>query len=92
MKSIAQSARLIKAQATGYLQLIDDDAVLRLARDNDLVLRLQYQPGDFVHAGRALVEAWPPGRCGEDVERRPRGGFCRRLAPDRAAGPALSGR
>jgi len=60
--------QLIKARATGYLQVIDDDALLRLARDNDLILRLQYQPGDFVHAGRTLVEAWPPGGCGGDIQ------------------------
>jgi uncharacterized membrane protein len=54
---------LVTALATGYLQTIEDDAILALAREHDLVLRLQYQPGDFVRAGRALVEAWPPERC-----------------------------
>ncbi|MBU4436255.1 MAG: DUF2254 domain-containing protein [Alphaproteobacteria bacterium] len=54
---------LVTADDTGYLQLIDDDAVLRVARAHDLVLRLQYQPGDFIHVGRTLAEAWPPERC-----------------------------
>ena len=54
---------LVAVTATGYLQTIDDDAILALARDHDLVLRLQYQPGDFVRAGRVVVEAWPPERC-----------------------------
>ena len=54
---------LIAASGTGYLQVVDDDALLGLAREHNLVLRLQYQPGDFVHAGRTLVEAWPPERC-----------------------------
>jgi uncharacterized membrane protein len=61
----AEGARrsLVEASATGYLQLIDDSALLRHATRHDLVLRLQHEPGDFIHAGRALVEAWPPEHC-----------------------------
>ncbi|WP_091740598.1 DUF2254 domain-containing protein [Phenylobacterium immobile] len=67
--SQADGARraLVAAKDTGYLQLIDDDAVMVVAREHDLVLRLQYQPGDFIHAGRTLVEAWPPERCDDDT-------------------------
>ena len=28
---------------------------------------MQYQPGDFVHVGRTLVEALPPERCNDDI-------------------------
>lgn len=56
---------VVKAKGTGYIQFLDDEAVLRVAREHDLVLRLQYQPGDFVHVGRALIEAWPRSRCDE---------------------------
>ena len=31
------------------------------------MLRLQYQPGDFAHVGRTLVEAWPPERCDDEA-------------------------
>jgi len=54
---------VVVASETGYLQVIENQGLLNTAREHDLVLRLQYQPGDFVHAGRALVEAWPPERC-----------------------------
>lgn len=57
--------RIVAAKDTGYIQFLDDEAVLRLASKHDLVLRLQYQPGDFVHVGRALVEVWPPERCND---------------------------
>lgn len=57
----------IPALATGYIQLIDDEALLAHAHEHNLVLRLQYQPGDFVHVGRTLIEAWPPERCNEAV-------------------------
>ncbi|WP_340645442.1 DUF2254 domain-containing protein [Phenylobacterium sp.] len=58
---------LVTAKDTGYLQLIDGDTILSIAREHDLVLRLQYQPGDFVHVGRTLVEAWPPERCDDET-------------------------
>lgn len=63
--SAAEAARrvLITANGTGYVQAIDDKALMTAARRRDLVLRLQCRPGDFTHCGRALVEAWPPERC-----------------------------
>lgn len=63
----AQRRTLIDAGKTGYLQLVDDAAILHIASEHDLILRLQYQPGDFVHVGRTLVEAWPPERCDEET-------------------------
>ena len=59
--------RLAHAKRTGYIQIVDDDTLMEQAQRCDLVLRLQYQPGDFVHAGRALVEAWPPERCDDEA-------------------------
>lgn len=65
----------VRATDTGYVQVIDDSALLRLARENDVVVRIQYEPGDFVHAGRALLEVAPPERCTEEVARRLRDTF-----------------
>ncbi len=58
--------RSVEAEGTGYIQFLDDEAVMRLAKKHDLVLRLQYQPGDFVHVGRALMEVSPPAQCDDD--------------------------
>jgi uncharacterized membrane protein len=63
----AAEPAVVPAKATGYLQVIDDDALLEHARSKDLVLRLRRQPGDFVHRGRALLEAWPPDRCTDET-------------------------
>ena len=65
----------IDAERTGYIQIVDDEALLREARNHDLVLRMQYQPGDFVHAGRTLVEAWPPAQCDDAATRAIRAAF-----------------
>lgn len=48
--------RSVGAEGTGYIQFLDDEAVMRIAKKHDLVLRLQYQPGDFVHVGRAVID------------------------------------
>jgi uncharacterized membrane protein len=58
---------LISASGTGYVQIVEDDDLLKIAREHNLVLRLQHQPGDFVYGGRTLVEAWPPERCDQDT-------------------------
>ena len=67
--------QLILGRDTGYIELIDDAEILKQARRHGLILRLQYQPGDFARAGRALVESWPPGQCDEDVARAIRTAF-----------------
>lgn len=49
----------VAAHGTGYIQLIDNERLMEIARSRDLVIRLQYQPGDFARTGSVLVEACP---------------------------------
>ena len=56
----------VQARGTGYIQVIDDGALLEYASSDDLLLRLHYQPGDFVHVGRTLLEVSPRERCREE--------------------------
>ena len=65
----------IRAKHTGYIQLIDEDALIGAARDGELVLRLQYQSGDFVHRGSILVEAWPGDALEDEVQTALRAAF-----------------
>jgi uncharacterized membrane protein len=57
----------VRSSETGYIQLIDDQALMRIAKKHDLVVQIRYQPGDFVHAGRALAEVWPLQRCEGEI-------------------------
>ena len=57
----------VRSKHTGYIQLIDESTLLDVARDHDLVIRLQYQSGDFTHKGSVLLEAWPADRCDKEV-------------------------
>ena len=47
--------RTVSAQNTGYVQSVDADALLHLARDWDLVIRMEVGIGEFVVEGAPLV-------------------------------------
>ncbi|MFZ4720179.1 MAG: DUF2254 domain-containing protein [Ilumatobacteraceae bacterium] len=46
----------VEALETGYVQAIDFDAVIEIARRNDCVIRLLHRAGSFANAGRPLAE------------------------------------
>lgn len=60
----------IPAAQTGYLQAVDEDALMDLAGRRDLVVRLLYRPGDFVVEGSDLVIVWPGDGADEEVINR----------------------
>lgn len=65
----------VPARGTGYVQLIDEDQLMHLAREHDLLCRIRYRPGDFVHQGRTLMEVWPAGRCDDGCVRHIQNAF-----------------
>lgn len=60
-------SRPIAAPRSDYLQVIDNDALMRLAVDRDLILRVESRPGKFVLEGSVLVRAWPGARVDEEL-------------------------
>lgn len=46
----------------GYLQAIDEEALMTLASGHDLLVRVEARPGDFVVEGRVLARVWPRAR------------------------------
>ncbi|HEX7241255.1 MAG TPA: DUF2254 domain-containing protein [Longimicrobiaceae bacterium] len=54
-----KEAFAVFAEKSGYVQAVDEGALLAAARDRDLLLRVNFRPGDFVTQGSALVHAWP---------------------------------
>lgn len=60
--------QLIRPENTGYIQLIDASRLHDLACEEDLVIRLHVQEGDFVHPHRRLMEV-RGGELDEDVVR-----------------------
>ena len=61
----------IAGEQGGYIQSIDLDALLSMARTNDVVMELAVKPGDHVLQGDVLVHAWGsrtlPKDCVADV-------------------------
>jgi uncharacterized membrane protein len=53
------SSKPIAAPADGYLQLIDADALMRIARERNLLIHIERHPGQYLIAGTALLLAWP---------------------------------
>lgn len=66
------SARAVPSRHNGYVQALDADALLELATERDLVLRLRCRPGDWTVWGGELAEAWPPDRVDDELLERVR--------------------
>lgn len=67
--------KAVPSKASGYVQGIDDGAMLNVAVERDLVLRVVKRPGQFVMNGGALVEVWPVERADEEVMERLRSAY-----------------
>jgi len=55
-------AREIKARNSGHVQLINRKRLVDLAREHDLLVRLQTRPGRFVVETSTFALAWPASR------------------------------
>ena len=60
--AFAREARPVGALEDGYLQLIDADALMALASQEDLLLRLERRPGHYLVKGRTMLMVWPGDR------------------------------
>lgn len=60
----------IGAVEDGYVQLIDGDALLALAVEEDLVLRVERRPGQFVVKGSPVAVACPAFRVDERIKQK----------------------
>ena len=65
----------VRAGTTGYIQYIDPEILLTLAREKDLVIRLLHKPGHYVGAGAVVALVWPAGRIDERLNRLMRRAF-----------------
>lgn len=52
----ARGDSVVRSTTAGFLQSVDGDGLIALAKRHDRVLRLLKRPGDFVGVGDALVE------------------------------------
>ncbi|MGD8337809.1 MAG: DUF2254 domain-containing protein [Desulfobacterales bacterium] len=57
----------VKANRSGYLQAVDNEALMRIAVEEDLLIHFGYHPGNFITRGSVLVTVWPGDRLDETV-------------------------
>lgn len=62
LESLDRDARPVGADGNGYLQFVDGAALVALATEEDLVVRLERRPGDYVVAGCPLALVSPGSR------------------------------
>jgi uncharacterized membrane protein len=60
----------VRSRVSGYIEYLDEDALMELAAEHKLLLRLEYRVGDFVTRTKALAIAWPPENVDSAVARR----------------------
>ena len=60
----------VLAREGGYIRRVDDVALMRLAQEHDLLVRLDVRPGDFLVPGALLMAAAPADRMDDAVVQR----------------------
>ena len=73
---------LVPASESGYLQLVDREGLVDLARELDLVLRLDVAPGEWLQRGAPVISVWPAASGSEQLARRLNG--CLTLGAERS--------
>ncbi len=66
-------SRPIAADSGGYVQNIGTDVVMQIATEQDLVLRIDAPPGQFVTKGVCVITAYPRDRVSDEIEEDLRG-------------------
>lgn len=56
---IDESGAIVRTPASGYLQVIRHDTLLKIAASADAVIHLPYRPGHFLVRGQMLAAVWP---------------------------------
>lgn len=67
LERLAADGTVISAPANGFIRVIDDAAVMSVAKNHDLAVALHRKPGDFVAAGTALARVGPTERVTDEV-------------------------
>jgi uncharacterized membrane protein len=69
------STAAVTSDRSGYLQMLDEEAVLAIAAAGDFEVRILRRPGEFFPEGEALAEAWPADRLTPAAARKLRSAF-----------------
>ncbi|BBZ47106.1 DUF2254 domain-containing protein [Mycobacterium parmense] len=59
LAQIDESGAEIRTPRSGYLQVIRNESLLRVATSAEAVIHLPYRPGHFLVAGQVMARVWP---------------------------------
>jgi uncharacterized membrane protein len=60
LRRMDDSGGTVPAPASGYLQFIRHEVLVRLATERGAIIRLLHRPGHFVVSGHPMATVWPP--------------------------------
>jgi uncharacterized membrane protein len=60
MAQMEASGGVVRAPASGYLQVIRHEILVSFASEANAVIALNYRPGHFLVQGHPFAEVWPP--------------------------------
>jgi uncharacterized membrane protein len=69
-KNFDKSLAGVKSTRSNYIALIDTDAALEIASENDIIIRFNHRPGKYVPAGGMLASVWPAEKLNEKLADR----------------------
>jgi len=75
LDAFEREARPVASEEEGYLRLIDRDALMELAEEEDVVIKLERRPGHYVVLAGPLVLVWPGSRVTEQLMDRVNSAF-----------------
>lgn len=61
---------LICSRQSGYIQLIDEDKLLKIAKSHDLIIQILHRPGYFIIKGKELVRVYPDYSVNKSLKKR----------------------
>lgn len=67
LQILASPVYLLPTPQSGYLQVIEEDALLQTAIQNDIVIQLNHRPGEFVVKGELLLTIAPQNHVNDEV-------------------------
>jgi uncharacterized membrane protein len=64
---ITETAAVVRAGRSGYVQFVREDDLMAAARKHDVLVLLQTRPGQHVLAGTAVALIYPAARCTDEL-------------------------
>lgn len=75
LQRLKREGKLVKTRKSGYLQMIDDGALLDTARRHDLLVHLDVLPGQFLFKEQALAHVLSPSKDMREIDDEIHGAF-----------------